>query len=300
MYVIAAGRRPATPIQGPTTRQKRRVSTTLLAARGRTPSLPHSKACDWGKAPTNFLRIASAAQQAKEFSATGYVLDQPAAFLVIDLNASALPKCRGAYSAKSSGGRAASLRFSSASLITPAIDAAVTAAHAIRNAGSEARKHRRGLFAQSTSAPRVGAALSYRMDCGETAGQPRYWEIGRAAFSAHTHLDPDLRPRLRGPPPSTSDPSFHRTVLNLAFGWGAIQALARLNPKTGGHLVLWDFKLVVQFPVGPRPHSNVPVSFTLVFRSTASESWGRTARDMSGRHSKHCDGRKACKNRDSL
>ncbi|KAJ6486954.1 hypothetical protein C8R45DRAFT_824927, partial [Mycena sanguinolenta] len=59
----------------------------------------------------------------------------------------------------------------------------------------------------------------------------------------------------------------HRDVLNLAFGWCAVQALGRFNPKTGGHLVLWDLKLAVEFPAGSLilipsatiTHSNVPV-----------------------------------------
>ncbi|KAJ7642974.1 hypothetical protein DFH06DRAFT_999373 [Mycena polygramma] len=59
----------------------------------------------------------------------------------------------------------------------------------------------------------------------------------------------------------------HRDVLNLAFGWCAVQALGRFNPKKGGHLVLWDLKLVIEFPPGALillpsatvAHSNVPV-----------------------------------------
>ncbi|KAJ7835463.1 hypothetical protein B0H14DRAFT_3087528 [Mycena olivaceomarginata] len=59
----------------------------------------------------------------------------------------------------------------------------------------------------------------------------------------------------------------HRDVLNLAFGWCAVQALGRFNPKMGGHLVLWDLKLVIEFPPGALillpsatvAHSNIPV-----------------------------------------
>ncbi|KAJ7910569.1 hypothetical protein B0H13DRAFT_2232895 [Mycena leptocephala] len=40
----------------------------------------------------------------------------------------------------------------------------------------------------------------------------------------------------------------HRDVLNLAFGWCAIQALGEFDPTKGGHLVLWDLNLVVEFP----------------------------------------------------
>ncbi|KAJ7104639.1 hypothetical protein C8R44DRAFT_631149, partial [Mycena epipterygia] len=59
----------------------------------------------------------------------------------------------------------------------------------------------------------------------------------------------------------------HRDVLNLAFGWCAVQALGRFDHTKGGHLVLWDLRLVVEFPAGALillpsatiAHSNVPV-----------------------------------------
>jgi hypothetical protein len=59
----------------------------------------------------------------------------------------------------------------------------------------------------------------------------------------------------------------HRDVLNLAFGWCAVQALGAFDHTKGGHLVLWDLKLVVEFPAGALillpsatiAHSNVPV-----------------------------------------
>ncbi|KAJ7343077.1 hypothetical protein DFH08DRAFT_703350 [Mycena albidolilacea] len=59
----------------------------------------------------------------------------------------------------------------------------------------------------------------------------------------------------------------HRDILNLAFGLCAVQALGHFNPKTGGHLVLWDLKMVVEFspgalillPSATIAHSNIPV-----------------------------------------
>ncbi|KAF8144080.1 hypothetical protein K438DRAFT_1462156, partial [Mycena galopus ATCC 62051] len=59
----------------------------------------------------------------------------------------------------------------------------------------------------------------------------------------------------------------HRDILNLAFGWCAVQALGNFDATKGGHLVLWDLKLVVEFPAGALillpsatiAHSNVPV-----------------------------------------
>ncbi|KAJ7694927.1 hypothetical protein B0H14DRAFT_2549919 [Mycena olivaceomarginata] len=45
----------------------------------------------------------------------------------------------------------------------------------------------------------------------------------------------------------------HRDVLNLVFGWCAVQVLGRFDATKGGHLILWDLKLVVEFPHGA-PH----------------------------------------------
>jgi hypothetical protein len=59
----------------------------------------------------------------------------------------------------------------------------------------------------------------------------------------------------------------HRDSMNCPFGLCAVQALGSYDPTKGGHLVLWDLKLAVQFPPGSCilipsaviAHSNVPV-----------------------------------------
>ncbi|KAJ7614584.1 hypothetical protein B0H17DRAFT_966066 [Mycena rosella] len=59
----------------------------------------------------------------------------------------------------------------------------------------------------------------------------------------------------------------HRDGTNVAFGWCAVQVLRRFDPTKGGHLVLWDLKLVIEFPAGATiliplatiAHSNIPV-----------------------------------------
>ncbi|KAJ7829017.1 hypothetical protein B0H14DRAFT_3465980 [Mycena olivaceomarginata] len=42
----------------------------------------------------------------------------------------------------------------------------------------------------------------------------------------------------------------HTDALNLAWGWCAITALGVFDPRRGGHLVLWDLCLIIQFPPG--------------------------------------------------
>ncbi|KAJ6521651.1 hypothetical protein DFH09DRAFT_1251093 [Mycena vulgaris] len=165
--------------------------------------------------------------------------------------------------------------------------AAIAAFHAIRDAGQEARfpsamrEHRRGLFAA------INVGLSY----GKGQKVPCWLDnkeytpiadkllanrsIGRLAGFA----DGASRPHLRRPfarsvffcAAFNFGPNVwtfrHRDVLNLVFGWCAVQALGNFDHKKGGHLVLWDLKLVVEFPAGALillpsatiAHSNVPV-----------------------------------------
>ncbi|KAJ7016060.1 hypothetical protein C8F04DRAFT_1245965 [Mycena alexandri] len=59
----------------------------------------------------------------------------------------------------------------------------------------------------------------------------------------------------------------HLDFGNLAWGWCVITTLGRFNPDRGGHLILWDLKLVIRFPPGSTilipsaiiRHSNVPI-----------------------------------------
>ena len=60
----------------------------------------------------------------------------------------------------------------------------------------------------------------------------------------------------------------HLDFLNAAFGWCGITALGSFDYKWGGHLILWDLGLVIEFPPGATifipsaimSHSNVSIS----------------------------------------
>ncbi|KAF8987746.1 hypothetical protein BDQ17DRAFT_1223074, partial [Cyathus striatus] len=62
--------------------------------------------------------------------------------------------------------------------------------------------------------------------------------------------------------------SCHRDVKNLSFGWCAITALGNYDWAAGGHLVLLEFMLAIEFPPGYTilipsaiiTHSNLPIS----------------------------------------
>ena len=59
----------------------------------------------------------------------------------------------------------------------------------------------------------------------------------------------------------------HKDFYNLSFGMCAITALGNFDPKKGGHLVLWECGMVIEFPPGASilipsaaiTHSNVKV-----------------------------------------
>ncbi|KAF7366129.1 hypothetical protein MVEN_00489700 [Mycena venus] len=42
----------------------------------------------------------------------------------------------------------------------------------------------------------------------------------------------------------------HLNFANLAWGWCAITALGNFDPDKGGHIILWDLKLIIRFPPG--------------------------------------------------
>lgn len=59
----------------------------------------------------------------------------------------------------------------------------------------------------------------------------------------------------------------HTDHLNLAYGWCAITAIGKFDPRRGGHLILWDLRLIIEFPPGSTilipsailRHSNAPL-----------------------------------------
>ncbi|KAI0054737.1 hypothetical protein BV25DRAFT_1816620, partial [Artomyces pyxidatus] len=59
----------------------------------------------------------------------------------------------------------------------------------------------------------------------------------------------------------------HRDAQNIPYGWCAITALGNFDPKVGGHLYLWELKLIVEFPPGSTilipsavvTHGNTPI-----------------------------------------
>ena len=69
---------------------------------------------------------------------------------------------------------------------------------------------------------------------------------------------PELFPNFPNSPWASATINFgpkmvcfkHRDFNNLPFGWCAITSLGDFDPTLGGHLILWELKLVITFPPG--------------------------------------------------
>ncbi|KAF7328643.1 hypothetical protein MSAN_02472900 [Mycena sanguinolenta] len=143
------------------------------------------------------------------------------------------------------------------------------------------RRHRRGLFAVMNVGLTFGKGSlapswqNNKQHTGTTLRKPPHHSNGKLCQLCFRAVGPKaawpLRRKQQTPahalsPPSPSIPP-HRDVCDLPFGWCAIQPLGNFDAQKRGHLVLWDVKLVVEFPAGALillpsatiAHSNVPV-----------------------------------------
>ncbi|KAF8192035.1 hypothetical protein K438DRAFT_1965309 [Mycena galopus ATCC 62051] len=82
------------------------------------------------------------------------------------------------------------------------------------------------------------------------------WNFANSVFAACTF---NFGPRAFTRP--------HLDFANLSWGWCSITPLGSFDPDFGGHLILWDLRLVIRFPPGSTifipsaiiRHSNVPI-----------------------------------------
>ncbi len=58
----------------------------------------------------------------------------------------------------------------------------------------------------------------------------------------------------------------HKDFANLAFGLCAVTALGRFDPTKGGHLILWELGLVIEFP----PGSTILIPSAIITHSNTS------------------------------
>ena len=64
----------------------------------------------------------------------------------------------------------------------------------------------------------------------------------------------------------------HTDMENLAQSWCSVTSLGQFDPTLGGHLVLWDFGLFVEFP----PASTILIPSALLLHSNTSIQHGES------------------------
>ncbi|KAJ7834833.1 hypothetical protein B0H13DRAFT_1913881 [Mycena leptocephala] len=64
----------------------------------------------------------------------------------------------------------------------------------------------------------------------------------------------------------------HLDFANLAWGWCAVTALGNFDPDKGGHLILWDLRIVIHFP----PGSSILLPSAILRHSNVSIQQGET------------------------
>ncbi|KAF7292529.1 hypothetical protein MKEN_01471900 [Mycena kentingensis (nom. inval.)] len=115
---------------------------------------------------------------------------------------------------------------------------------------------------------------------GHAGGLYRYYKKTRDKIHAWADRNKKYLPRLDksvqgsytfnfGPITATFP---HIDFANLIWGWCFITALGRYDPDRGGHLVLWDLKLIIRFP----PGTTIAIPSALLRHSNISIQAGET------------------------
>ena len=85
--------------------------------------------------------------------------------------------------------------------------------------------------------------------------QKLQWPFKNTAFSAMTF---NFGPNVCTVP--------HKDFKNLSWGWCSVTSLGEFDPSKGGHLVLWDFDLAIEFP----PHSTIFIPSAILEHSNTA------------------------------
>ena len=64
----------------------------------------------------------------------------------------------------------------------------------------------------------------------------------------------------------------HQDYKNLSWGWCAVTSFGNYDHTKGGHLILWDFKIAIQFP----PHSTIFIPSAILEHSNSMIQEGET------------------------
>ncbi|KAI0040403.1 hypothetical protein FA95DRAFT_1502918, partial [Auriscalpium vulgare] len=118
-------------------------------------------------------------------------------------------------------------------------------------------------------------------------GSSAFATFNHDTFAHYGSVLQDIRarqPELRAPSRNSVFPTVtfnfgpravttpHRDAKNVPYGWCAVTALGDFDHERGGHLVLWDLQLVIEFPAG----ATILIPSALITHSNASIQQGET------------------------
>ncbi|KAJ7662501.1 hypothetical protein B0H17DRAFT_1211895 [Mycena rosella] len=114
--------------------------------------------------------------------------------------------------------------------------------------------------------------LQHPSPCGPHAYiNTMYWDYNEVPHARLPHLPHSFQCSMFSSVAFNFSPHVwtfcHRDILNLPFGWCTVQSAGEFHRTHSGHLVLWDLKLVMDFPhstvillpSATIAHSNIPV-----------------------------------------
>lgn len=68
----------------------------------------------------------------------------------------------------------------------------------------------------------------------------------------------------------------HQDYKNLPNGWCAVTSFGNFDPEKGGHIVLWDLKIAIEFP----PYATIFIPSAIVEHSNTAVGEGETRRSI--------------------
>jgi len=103
---------------------------------------------------------------------------------------------------------------------------------------------------------------------------PSLWNFTVTCLNVLEHGDRSLKRHFEGHPLASTTFNFgprtctlpHKDLKNLSWGWCSVTSLGSYDHTKGGHLVLWDLKLVIQFP----PYSTIFLPSAILMHSNTS------------------------------
>ncbi|KAI0039910.1 hypothetical protein FA95DRAFT_1503572 [Auriscalpium vulgare] len=132
--------------------------------------------------------------------------------------------------------------------------------------------------------------ISGHTNAGVSTGAPRMYRHLDEVLGDIRKNDPSLRKPFSNSvfpvatfnfgPSATTVP--HRDSRNVPYGWCAVTALGNFDYKRGGHLILWDLKILIEFP----PGSTILLPSSVVTHSNTCIQPGETRRSFT----QHCAG----------